>query len=66
MKWFGCRHRNWSFPRTTQLPRLKVTYQVCLGCGAERLYDWQTMTPGQDITLDLHRTSTEVKELSTK
>jgi hypothetical protein len=35
---FGCRHR-WSLPITVR----SRTYVVCLDCGAEAGYNWQTM-----------------------
>jgi len=47
---FGCRHRNYSFPITTKSLRQRSdaaaatgTYVVCLDCGQEFGYDWQRM-----------------------
>ena len=44
---FGCSHRKTTFPRTVQrktgLNAPRSTYVVCLLCGAEFGYDWQTM-----------------------
>ena len=39
---FGCHHRALSWPLTVRQPRLR-TYVVCLACGAEFEYDFQTM-----------------------
>jgi len=39
---FGCRHRNFSWPLTIREPR-KRTYVVCLSCGTEFDYDFETM-----------------------
>lgn len=38
----GCRHRALSWPLTTRQPR-KRTYVVCLSCGIEFDYDFETM-----------------------
>jgi len=47
---FGCWHRNYSFPitsrkgqRRTGAAALTGTYVVCLDCGKEFPYDWQEM-----------------------
>jgi len=46
---FGCWHRNTSFPRTARGSRRSGvaaqtgTYVVCLDCGKEFPYDWQEM-----------------------
>ena len=46
---FGCWHRNYSFPITTRGSRRSSaaaqtgTYVVCLDCGKEFAYDWQEM-----------------------
>ena len=46
---FGCWHKNYSFPRSIRRgersPVAKVTgtYVVCLDCGKELPYDWNTM-----------------------
>lgn len=46
---FGCWHRNYSFPMTTRGSRRSTaaartgTYVVCLDCGKEFAYDWQEM-----------------------
>ena len=45
---FGCWHKNYSFPitsknRRTEASRITGTYVVCLDCGREFAYDWQTM-----------------------
>ena len=39
---FGCRHRNLSWPLTVRTPR-KRTYVVCLNCGTEFDYDFEAM-----------------------
>ncbi len=38
---FGCSHK-FGFPLTRR--RGRVTYQVCVRCGAEFEYDWATMS----------------------
>lgn len=38
-KLFWCRHERLSFPITLNLK----TYVVCLECGSEWKYDWQSM-----------------------
>lgn len=44
---FGCWHKNYSFPITTKRNGsnlgTKGTYVVCLDCGKEFPYDWNTM-----------------------
>jgi hypothetical protein len=46
---FGCWHKNLSFPRSVKRGRgvpaafPTGTYVVCLDCGKEFAYDWQTM-----------------------
>lgn len=47
---FGCWHKNYSFPITAKGNKRKSpaaaqtgTYVVCLDCGKEFAYDWQTM-----------------------
>ncbi len=47
---FGCWHKNYSFPitakgtkRRTAAASLTGTYVVCLDCGREFPYDWQQM-----------------------
>jgi hypothetical protein len=46
---FGCWHRNYSFPITARGSRrssaasVTGTYVVCLDCGKEFPYDWQEM-----------------------
>lgn len=47
---FGCWHKNYSFPitsrssqRRSSAPAVSGTYVVCLDCGKEFPYDWQTM-----------------------
>lgn len=47
---FGCWHRNYSFPitargsaRRTPAASVTGTYVVCLDCGKEFPYDWQEM-----------------------
>jgi hypothetical protein len=46
---FGCAHKNYSFPRSTRRGRrspaasMTGTYVVCLDCGKELPYDWNTM-----------------------
>jgi len=48
---FGCIHANYSFPRTLKpvrnsqgVPSKPRTYVVCLDCGKDVPYDWDTMT----------------------
>ena len=48
---FGCIHLNHSFPRTLKpvrnsqgVPSKPRTYVVCLDCGKDVPYDWDTMT----------------------
>ena len=47
---FGCWHKNFSFPITSKRGQRRSaaasvtgTYVVCLDCGKEFAYDWQTM-----------------------
>jgi hypothetical protein len=46
---FGCWHKNYSFPITTRGARRSAaamhtgTYVVCLDCGKEFPYDWHEM-----------------------
>jgi len=46
---FGCSHRNYSFPRTIRrgarsaAASVTGTYVVCLDCGKELPYDWKSM-----------------------
>jgi len=48
---FGCWHKNYSFPitsrnntqRRSSAAAVSGTYVVCLDCGKEFPYDWQTM-----------------------
>jgi hypothetical protein len=43
---FGCSHRKTTFPLTTRRKGnagCAETYVVCLNCGTEFAYDWQTM-----------------------
>lgn len=47
---FGCSHKNYSFPRSNKpgqrrssAATLTGVYVVCLDCGKEFPYDWQTM-----------------------
>ena len=47
---FGCWHKNYSFPITSKKGQrrsgaaaLTGTYVVCLDCGKEFAYDWQEM-----------------------
>lgn len=47
---FGCWHKNYSFPITTRKGQRRSgaaaptgTYVVCLDCGREFPYDWQEM-----------------------
>jgi hypothetical protein len=46
---FGCWHRNLSWPLTVRKPR-KRTYVVCLKCGSEFDYDFETMQLCQPTT----------------
>jgi len=47
---FGCWHKNYSFPITVKPGQRRTgaasatgTYVVCLDCGKEFAYDWQQM-----------------------
>jgi hypothetical protein len=47
---FGCSHKNYSFPMTTRTGQRRSgaalatgTYIVCLDCGKEFAYDWKQM-----------------------
>ena len=47
---FGCRHKDYTFPRTVRRAEVRSkaasitgTYVVCLECGKEMAYDWQRM-----------------------
>jgi len=47
---FGCTHRNYSFPISSKSVQNRApaaretgTYVVCLNCGKELAYDWNTM-----------------------
>jgi hypothetical protein len=47
---FGCTHRKYSFPitikpgqRRSAAASITGTYVVCINCGKEMPYDWQTM-----------------------
>ena len=64
---FGCWHKNYSFPitsknRRTEASRITGTYVVCLDCGREFAYDWKTMKLLTSSTQDRHR----VRSLATK
>lgn len=39
-RWFGCKHKDFSFPQTRPA---KGTYVACLKCGKEFEYDWKEM-----------------------
>jgi hypothetical protein len=43
---FGCTCKHYSFPQTKEG---KGCYVVCLNCGREYEYDWQTMTRGKSL-----------------
>ena len=67
---FGCTHRNYSFPRTAkgatrriQAASLTGTYVVCLDCGKEFAYDWQEMRVVSPNSLT---PATEARSLATK
>lgn len=49
---FGCRHRAMSWPLTVRKPR-KRTYVVCLSCGTEFDYDFETMQLCQPTTMKI-------------
>ncbi len=46
---FGCWHRNYTFPRSIRrgerstVSSVTGTYVVCLDCGKELPYDWNSM-----------------------
>ena len=51
---FGCWHKNYSFPitsknRRTEASRITGTYVVCLDCGCQFAYDWKEMRVGERI-----------------
>jgi hypothetical protein len=55
---FGCSHQRTTFPITARGRRLlgaraaaasNRTYVVCLDCGKEFDYDWQSMRVGQPV-----------------
>jgi hypothetical protein len=56
---FGCSHRNTTFPQTpmrkssgypaTGLPR-HGTYVTCLDCGKELAYNWEEMRVGKPVS----------------
>ena len=51
---FGCSHRTTSFPLTPSRkaagrPNRHGTYVVCLDCGKEFGYDWNTMRIGDPV-----------------
>jgi hypothetical protein len=53
---FGCGHHHTTFPLTSSrkagsvaAPTTNNTYVVCLDCGREFQYDWQTMRIGQPV-----------------
>jgi hypothetical protein len=62
---FGCSHRKTTFPLT---PRRKLactggpaeTYVVCLNCGTEFAYDWQTMRIRKPVNM---RVATKIQEV---
>jgi hypothetical protein len=62
---FGCSHRKTTFPLT---PRRKPactggpaeTYVVCLNCGKEFAYDWQTMRIRRPVNM---RVATKIQEV---
>lgn len=49
--WFmGCHHKNLSFPITRECSCGAVeTYRVCLDCGTEFLYNFDTMRLGSRL-----------------
>jgi hypothetical protein len=53
---FSCSHQRTTFPltpgRRTQAPSATRlgTYVVCLDCGKEFAYDWDSMRVGQPVT----------------
>lgn len=54
---FGCTHHHTTFPLTRKSARFATpapaprlgTYVVCLDCGKEFAYDWETMRVGQPV-----------------
>jgi hypothetical protein len=66
---FGCWHKNLSFPQSAKRGQRRGcaalptgTYVVCLGCGKEFAYDWQTMRTlprGQENRQALHNQQAE-------
>jgi hypothetical protein len=58
---FGCRHQRVSFPQTrrqtqrrSEAARQTGTYIVCLDCGKEFAYDWNTMSVVSKNRRDRH------------
>ncbi len=67
---FGCRHKDYTFPRTvrrrqgrSKAASVTGTYVVCLDCGKELAYDWQQMSVIPDDSPEERRAP--VLELST-
>ena len=47
---FGCSHKRTSFPRTPdRRSKLRGMYIVCLDCGQEFDYNWQSMKVGTPV-----------------
>ena len=40
---FGCRHKHCGFPITARQGKQSRTYRVCLDCGREIPYNWETL-----------------------
>ena len=60
---FGCSHRKTTFPLTTRRKgnaRCAETYVVCLNCGTEFAYDWQTMKLRKPVNM---RVATKIQEV---
>lgn len=66
---FGCWHKHLSFPRSSKPGHRRTsaacktgTYVVCLDCGKEFSYDWQTMRVVPSTGSEAHaRPAMEVK-----
>lgn len=62
---FGCWHKRMSFPITSRRGQRRTgaaaetgTYVVCLDCGKEFAYDWQTMRMQEPRTQTTYTSAT--------
>jgi hypothetical protein len=60
---FGCSHQRTTFPITPGRKNAGVartaTYVVCLECGKEFAYDWESMRIGQPVGVPVTRTEAQ-------